>query len=318
MKRRVVIGTSIFLVSQSTAFCDNKSSVLDVSKSLKFGYPAIGENEALTFLKEINKVKVYCPKNTSDSAIYRIATTEIRAPIDEITSIISDHQMRKTWDKNFCFHSQVVEANDKEKLNYIRGYSGIFAPPRDYVFSMKKLTGALVGSNDFRSVVYACVDASDAIPNSSWAVRGKMNSLLILEPKSVERTQATYIVSIVANGWMPDFISVLSADAYVSTLSMLKKEVERTNSEDEKLLSVDEAARLRFERKQILSKEASITSIVDDVGASKENLLSTEKILERKLKDISAAEKSDGIDMSDLKHRIQRDLKNVKDRLKTF
>ena len=95
----------------------------------------------------------------------------------------------------------------------------------------------------------------------------------------------------------------------------LKRRSEQSSRESEGL-SVEEAARMRFQQKQ---KQAASSSILDDLntsGVSKADLQQTVHLLEKRLADLSRQEKAEGLDLSSLRAKIQDDLTSARERLR--
>eukprot|EP01041_Mallomonas_annulata_P008036 gene8036-16469_t len=324
MLRRISIATAATVLS-SPVLCskdERNRKIVTVAERLKVAYPASPENKKLILRSETkNGVKIFSPLmgNFGLFPTCRIATCEILAPVDEIAQVWMNQELRMEWEKPNCLYSQVIRSPPSEHpINYILSHPSYISPSRDFSFIMDKIPGGIVGLNDFRATVFVSVDAPDETPKSSRAVRAHMNSLLVLEPKSATRTQATYIIEVQDSGWFPSYIVEFVADKYISTLSMLKKELEDAETEEENALSVDEMARLRFQRHQNVAKKLHGTTIVDDVTTTKEDLQNTVKLLEQRLKDLRKTEKSEGLNLSDLKGRVEKDLTKAKERLKSL
>lgn len=54
--------------------------------------------------------------------------------------------------------------------------------------------GAMVGSDNFTAIAFVNVDASNEINQSYFYVRGKQNSIILLEQKSDKVTKVTLII----------------------------------------------------------------------------------------------------------------------------
>ena len=317
-------------VSSVIVFSDRKVDVrpemkiLNLAERIKATLPVY--EEVLTRTATLkDSVEVFCPKmgkklSTKEFPTCRYSRTEIHAPLEEVTRLYLDHEMRKHWDKDICDNSSVSRNLDDEKLsiNYLLGRPGYVFPPRDFVFIMSKIPGGIVGLNDYRSVAIISIDAADSLPKSSWAVRGNMNSVLILEPISAERTMATYFVEVNYQGWISSWMAEFSANNLATTLRNLKKELEGAVHAEDDSLSVEEAARLRFRRHQEYEAKRKVgDSIMDDVSASREDLQSVVSILEKRLRELRASESKDGLDLAELKRRVEKDLLKAKERLKS-
>ena len=120
-------------------------------------------------------------KGKGASLHLRVATMEINCEIQAVADLVEDFEGRKEWDKT-CADSQKTLTKDGIHVNYFRGKPGIVVPARTFVYQQSRLNGAVVGK-DYSAIVVFCKDASDSLPNFALnQVRGKINSLLILEP----------------------------------------------------------------------------------------------------------------------------------------
>lgn len=296
--------------------------LFEVTERLKIAFPANSDNNQLKQKgKSIDGITFYylkSPKFGSNGLPNcRIGRTEINAPLDEIETIWLNQGIRKEWDRSSnCENSQVIIDKITNRIYYyVIGRPGYLYPRRDYGFSMTTLPGGAVGLNDYRAKVFVSVDASNEVPKSFWAVRGKINSLLILEPKSAERTLVTYIIETDYSGWLFSYLANLFADGLIDTLKMLKNEMEKETEDDSKL-TVEQAALSRFKRhKEMTDKKNQGISIIEDISTSSEDLKETIKILENRLKDIRNTEISQNIDLSELKTRVTKDITKAKARL---
>lgn len=161
------------------------------------------------------------------------------------------------------------------------------------------------------------MDASKEAPNSWLYVRGRTNSVLLVEPKGENITSITYVVEKNPAGWafISSAISNFVAGQYdVLVLSDLKRVLEQKSNDEEEGLTVEQIARRRFENKlkqEAKAKEAK--SIVDDPsGVSKEDVRATVAVLEAKLASLRAMEKNEKMDLSELRHRVEADLKKAR------
>ena len=235
-----------------------------------------------------------------------------------MSSLWQSQGARKNWDSNYCDDSQVVkEYNSETSLAYIRGRPGYVIPARDYAFHICRVPGGIVGLNDFMSVAFINVDAANAVPTcgTAWAVRGNMNSILLLRPVNAEITDVTYIVECSVNGWIFPFVAEYFADTIVKTLTNMKKELEADENSEEATASIEEAARLRFQRHLAQKEENKATTIVNDITSNPEDLQETLAILQRRLKEIQASKRTDGIDLSRLEDRVKKDIAHITHRL---
>ena len=320
-------------VDYITSHCDEKESsrnrdAYGVITKFKQALPHVDNNNLLVgkvSLKDgtiVYKTKV---KSLSrDYPNFKVAQTEIRAPIDEIVSLYLNHELRKDWDKTNFKSSSVIASEisqSEENMNYLLGRPGYVYPSRDFVFVYRKLPGGVVGLHDYRTVAILSMDSAESIPNSMWAVRGNMNSLLVLEPISAERTRATYIIEINYRGWLPAFLVDLNGNQLISTLQLLKKELEGAEAGDDSTLSIEEAARRRFQKRIEYEKRkedsgaAGATLIDNEFLGSRDDLVNTISILEKRLANILSTERTEKLDLSDLRRRVESDLRNARERL---
>ena len=51
------------------------------------------------------------------------------------------------------------------------------------------------------------MNAADSIEPDSSAVRGNVNSLIIMEPISAKSTRVRYVVELEPKGWLPSVVS---------------------------------------------------------------------------------------------------------------
>jgi hypothetical protein len=59
---------------------------------------------------------------------------------------------------------------------------------------IKLSLGAIVGVENYTSLAFVNIDASKEVPNSWLYVRGKQNSVLLLEPKGEHSTKVTFLI----------------------------------------------------------------------------------------------------------------------------
>ena len=182
--------------------------------------------------------------------------------------------------------------------------------------SIVKLAASLVEQATINSLVFVNIDASEEIPRSWFFVRGRQNSILLLEPKGEHCTKVTLVIEKDPAGWYvlsPFLASLFSGDTPVLLLRDLKRALEETEEVDKDgLLSVEEIAEKKFRAK--LEKPLG-ESIVDSKSASKEELQATVKLLEERLARITKAERVEKIDLSELRGRVKEDLKKAKKNL---
>jgi hypothetical protein len=180
----------------------------------------------------------------------------------------------------------------------------------------------VVGINHFASVCLISLDCSDAVLSSkgqsSSAVRGRVNSVLLLEYVHATKTKVTYIVDSNPGGWSwvaPGLVSLYSGDFYVKPLLSLKDTVMADHDIDsDPTISVQEAARLKLERKKAKAGKLDGPTIIDE--GTKEELVQAVKNLEMRLASTQKAAREQKLDLSELTARIQKDLKQARERLK--
>lgn len=173
-----------------------------------------------------------------------------------------------------------------------------------------------MGVNDFMSSAFVNVDASAIAPKATtWAVRGKMNSILLLKPLNAGVTEVTYVVEVQPNGWLFSFFVDYFGNCLADPIANMKKELEQDLVGEDANASVDEIARQRFKRHQAQLNEKNHTSIVKDVTADVEDLRNTLTILEARLADIRKSQKAEGMDLSALEKRVQSDIARLKARI---
>ena len=174
---------------------------------------------------------------------------------------------------------------------------------------------ALVDRDTFTSLVLVSIDASDAVPRSWLYVRGKQNSILVLEPKGEHSTTVTFCIEKEPMGWaVGSLLANMSlGSSPVLVLRDLKKALEKENIDEDGALSVEEIARKRFKEKLELAKKEN--SIGDDLIISKDDLRAIIQNLELKLIRVVKTEALEKIDLSDLKSRIQSDINKAKNNL---
>jgi hypothetical protein len=173
-----------------------------------------------------------------------------------------------------------------------------------------------VGIKDFMSSAYVNVDAANVAPKAtSWAVRGNMNSLLLLKPLNAELTEITYVVEVKPNGWLFTYFVDFFANSLADPIINMKKELEGDLDGEDVNASVDEIALHRFKRHQAQLQEKNHTSIVKDVTADVADLRKTLQILEARLVDIRKSQRAEGLDLSALEKRVQSDITRLKTRI---
>lgn len=294
----------------------------------RFKAKSAGNNETrkigdLKIFTLFNKEGKYQFEGDGGLPIARVATMEISGEPASVADLIEDVSNRKGWDETLV-DSQKTITKDGDAINYLRGKPGYVVPAREFVFTQSRLNGAVVGK-DYSAIVIFCKDASEKLPNLSLnRVRGRINSLLILEPLGLTKTKVTYLVEMDGGGviakWLlgNGFSNFIAGDAPVAFLTSLKKAAEGDIMNES--LSVDEAARLTF-TKSLKKRDGFGTSIVDDVGlasaTSREDLKETVRVLETRLAEVKSSERAEKLDLSELRRRVSNDLEKAKQQLRT-
>lgn len=303
---------------------DNQNLILD--KILLLQHGLISENRRLiSESASSDDLKTFSSIIPKAKGIIKIGQIIIDKPVEVVAQTWENHVKRKEWDKKICSNSEVISC----KLNgqptqpiYHLVLNSIFPiPSRDFAFTLHRSPGIIVGNSDFQSLVLVNLDASHLIPGS-WimSIRGSLNSILYLEPLGTQKTRVTYVVQLDPGGMLsifPYLASLTIGNNLLSSLTNLKRhlEIDSTNINDDSNLSIEEAAKKIFEgqlEKKLGKKRPE--DIFDNI--SKEDLKETIRISERRLADIKHVEKAEGMDMSDLRHRIEEDIHKMKDRIK--
>ena len=282
----------------------------------------------LRLRKEYAKdLRTFSPKKPFGGLpLCRVAVVEVHASVEEVSSLLENVALRRDWDKEHTSESRVVVApstattatttlTSDKKLTYLRGKPGTVVPARDFVMSTRRLSPAILSINNYSSVVILNIDASSQLPTSWRAVRGRQNSCYVLEPLSSSRTSITYMVEMGVGGWAAWLdhatIDLLAGDSMVTFLLSLKRFIEEQRSESESM-TVEEAARRRFQR---LQRAASEQALVDDFSVvSKEDQQETVKLLERRLSELGQQERKEGLDLSELRRKIHADLQTAREK----
>ncbi|CAE7588073.1 unnamed protein product, partial [Symbiodinium microadriaticum] len=179
---------------------------------------------------------------------------------------------------------------------------------RDFAFHICRVPGGMVGLRDFMSVAFINVDASADLPQSPSAVRGKQNSILLLQPVNAEVTDVTYVVEVQAGGWVPSFIAEYFGDNLVKTLRGMKVELEASVELEGAGASVEEVARIRFKR-HLAQQEGNISATaMSDMTVNVDDLKAVRTAMEKKLKDIQKAKSPD---FAELEGRVKKDIAQI-------
>jgi hypothetical protein len=345
--KSTTIGIIPILLTQNS-YCDNvritnktirDKNIIDVGNRLKMGL----DEDNIRLIKESpSGMKVYSPKvgnfytsyseNKSFNNISRVATVEINSSVENVASMwLTQGINRKEWDKTIKNSNLIKRNEDGSYLTYIEYRKpGLIIPGRDYVFNITQAPGAVIGSNSFTTQCLVSTDENNAIDQSWFNVRGNINSILVLEPKGTG-TLVHYIIEINPKGWLKiPIVSLISdsiiGDRQVNVLESLKESLEEEDRQKNidqkdggKILSIEETARLRFKKSQKDKEDKNKSnSIIDDSTVSKEDLLQTISILEKRLINLKKTEKQDKIDLRDLKNRVENDIDRTKLKLRNY
>jgi hypothetical protein len=307
---------------------------LQIGQRLKFG---LNQKELILRYND-NSVKIYEPrggrfvssnnlfKNVDDKSkkhylISRVAQFAINASSEDIAKAwLNQGENRSEWDSN-CSKSKLIKINDDgSKLSYYKGYGGLLlTPAREFYLNIYKMHGAVVGIDSYTTSVLVSINNDDKkLPSSFLTVRGYQNSVLILEKQSADRTLCTLITETGPGGWLYPISGILSmiiTSRLASTITSFIKLFDKNDIYDN--MSVEEVARNKFEKAQ---KEKNKEKLLDDADKTiyKEDLQSTIRMLENKLTSIQKTERSENIDLSDLKRRVVSDIKSAKSKLSNF
>ena len=258
--------------------------------------------------------------------IARVAIVEINGEVKDVAAMYTDTSRRKSWDKSASQCTTIISKDDGGLYHYFLGKAGWLVPAREFLYTSVTLPPAVVGITSLSTVVIFHQDASSKYPaggsNAMNVVLGEQNSMLVLEPIGLTKTRATLLVECDPKGWAwllgSSYVDFLAGDSTVQSLLYLKQGVEDENVDDIGL-SVEDIAQQRFRRKQ--ARENSLTmSIVDDniSETSLDDLEQTIALLEARLHKLVADEKESGLNLNELKARVQKDLAKAKARVKGY
>jgi hypothetical protein len=316
MLRRFIISSTITvgvpLVVCERSEIDISSRVYELSKRLSC---TLDEDNLLLRKTLPDGVKIFSLRNKPlGNYNVRVIKGTIKAPMDEVVTVWENQNSRKKWDPYNCKEGQTLSRINKDiSLSYLLSQRGLLIPSRDFVYYTSRVPGGTVGSDNYMSVAFVNVDANTEFPTTIWAVRGQVNSILLLEPISAQTTNVTHIVEINTGGWVWKSIAAYYLDRLGNTLSMLKKDLEKEETMEEAAMSIEAAAKLRFNKHKALKEE--ITLIADDVTANQEDLKEALRLLEKKLSDVKSSERKERLDLSELRSRIENDIARIKERL---
>ena len=310
-------GVHNYVYSEKAIEIDQKKEESNAIALANKWSPAFNETKRKLLRTLNNGVQVYSSR-ISSKGILNVGVVEINASKDDIASYWENQLNRPTWDKSFCAKVDSIQLSPSIPCFRIYGPSKYIIPSRDFGFIQHIFPGAVLGIKDFNTVAYIQVD-STIVPFSWIYIRGKLNTILLLEPLSLNKTRVTYIVEVDPAGltWLlPIIPSLIIGDNPLSTLSNLKIAMEPKIEDSNGTLTVEEAARKKFQDQQNLLHKENLTSIIDESVATYEELNETIEKLEIKLKQIQKDEKKLKLDLSELKIRIEHDLKTAKHRLR--
>jgi len=164
------------------------------------------------------------------------------------------------------------------------------------------------------TIVLVSINDDDKVPRTN-AVRGYMNSILILEKKNADKTLCTLLIEVGPRGWLyplSGIVSMVTTGRIINYMTNFKQLFEK-DKESYDSMSVDEIARKRFEK--IQKDKNKETTIIEDDDVNKDDLRVTIRMLENKLVQISNTERKDKINLSELKERVRNDLNAAKNKL---
>jgi hypothetical protein len=147
-------------------------------------------------------------------------------------------------------------------------------------------------------------------------------SLLILEPRGDQITEVTLCIERDPGGWAwmsPLIANFVAGNNPAKLLAQMKKALENEEDSIPAGLSVEKEARLKFKRRQLkLEKQKQGLTIVDDLYAKEEDLKATVALLEERLKRLKQTEAAEKINLSELKARVESDLKKAREHLRSL
>lgn len=321
----LVLLSSNTLIEDSFSYCDAKpfnldDQIFEVTRK----YKGCLDLSKLTVRKTYKDgMKVYRCSIRDNEGFLRIGQIDVAADIQVAVEMWEDHIKRSTWDSSVVSETQVIDKIDENvKVNYLINRAK-YLPSRDFALVSTRSGAAMVDNNSFKAVVLVNTDASDLIPRSWKAIRGKMEGVVLFEPIGFRKTRVTYVVNVFPSGWssvMPYLADILMGDNVLMTLSNLKTKIENDRSfEDDLSIPVEEVVRRQQARKkkeqQDLEKKYNF---LDDMSLSESDMISTVSMLEERLKKLEKSEKEDKIDLRDLRQRVENDLRQAKQHLKNI
>ena len=190
---------------------------------------------------------------------------------------------------------------------------GYLIPARDYVYRLFKGPGGVVGCNDFTAVAYIAIDSSQEVPRSWLTVRGKLNSILLLQPSGKDKTNATYVVEFDYGGWIPSpIVGIFAQNIVTRTLTSMKKEIEK-ESEQVETLSIDAEAKKKIAKMEKERKEAEKLQSNSLANLKREDVMNRIKMIEKQLWEIS----SDS-NMIEMRRELTSELQKAREKLRSM
>lgn len=243
---------SFFLSSPSPAFCsataipeyhqvplpptDASDTQAVISRMRKY-LAAPSLDDVGKFKKEKAGVKIYTVKEGSipdpgeggtktGLPVARIGEAVIKAPLDQVATLWWVFNGRILWDKANTLASEVVEEYGKNcRLVYIKGAPKPMISSRDFVFVSHKIPASDVGGR-VGSQAFLQTNAATALPENSGAVRGNINSVVLLDSLDAYTTRVRYVCEIGPNGWLPNLAVEAAADDLPGVLGVMKAHLE--------------------------------------------------------------------------------------------
>lgn len=243
---------------------------------------------------------------------------EINANADDIAKVWMNQGLsRCDWDTTCSKSQKLVPNSNGSILSYYRGYGGLLlTPARDYVFTIDKTHGGVVGINNIMTIVLVSLNDDNKLPSTFNTVRGYMNSILILEKKNADKTLCTLLIEIDPKGWLypvSGIVSFITTNRLIKSMTNFKSLFENDKDSIENMtMSIEQIARKKFDKSQ---KEKNKDTTIDEVSINKDDLIATIRMLELKLNEISKSEKNEKIDLTQLKDRVRSDLIAARNKL---
>ena len=236
--------------------------------------------------------------------------------VKDIEDLWFDQGMRATYDPSVTKSRVVRKFDDSHALVHFHGRSGWVLPTRDYSCNIWRTAGGAAGLRDISSSVIIMTNDSK-FPSDWRSVRGKHNSLLVLQPIG-PHVRCTYLSEMDYGGWIWTSVANLFADKIADPLVSIKSFIDG-QKEDESEGTIEQVARKRIEKmKQMQRKKEMASTLVDDVIVDKKDLQDTIDMLQKRLNDVRAMERAQNLDMSELKGKIQTQLRKANERMKSL